>query len=196
MSWLSRMFSRPIRPRQSLAGEQSPSVTAADARSAPSYYVSGLSYDEKGEYDRAIVDYTKAIELDPTYAPAYNNRGLLYRDKGEYDRAIADLTNAIEINPQRANAYSNRGIAYHGKGEYDRAIADFTRAIEINPDFQESKVALQSLAREQSPSAKAADARSAASYFESGVAHTATGEYDQAITDFTGDDRIETRPRE
>ena len=34
---------------------------------------------ENWEYDRAIVDYTKALELNPDYADAYNNRGNAYR---------------------------------------------------------------------------------------------------------------------
>jgi tetratricopeptide (TPR) repeat protein len=54
---------------------------------------------DKGKYDEAIADYTKAISLDPNDATAYTNRGLAYESKGEVDRAIADYTKAIEINP-------------------------------------------------------------------------------------------------
>ena len=38
----------------------------------------GIAYDKKGDYDRAIEDYTKAIKLDPTRAHAYANRGVVY----------------------------------------------------------------------------------------------------------------------
>lgn len=55
--------------------------------------------NSKGEYDKAIADYTKAIEIDPRYAFAYNNRGLAWGKKGEYDKAIADYTKAKEVNP-------------------------------------------------------------------------------------------------
>ena len=48
----------------------------------------GIAYDEKGEFDKAIEDYKKAIELNPEYADAYNNRGLAYYGKDESDRAI------------------------------------------------------------------------------------------------------------
>ena len=74
-----------------------------------------LAYDEKGEYDRAIADYTEAIRIKPDYAEAYRNRGVAYAEKGEYDRAIADYTEAIRLKPDYAEAYYNRGIAYARK---------------------------------------------------------------------------------
>ena len=54
----------------------------------------------KSEYDSAIRDYTKAIELDPKFVDAYNNRGLSYDNKKEYDSAIRDYTKAIELDPK------------------------------------------------------------------------------------------------
>ena len=51
---------------------------------------------KKGDYDRAIADYNKALELDPKDATAYNNRGYAYRQKGDYDKAIADYDKALE----------------------------------------------------------------------------------------------------
>ncbi len=41
----------------------------------------GASYGRKGEYDRAIADYTAVIRLDPNNAFAYNNRGTAYHLK-------------------------------------------------------------------------------------------------------------------
>jgi Flp pilus assembly protein TadD len=100
---------------------------------------SGNAYSKKEDYDRAIADYTEALQLDPNYALAitnlaiaYANRGIAYYNKKDYDRAIADYTQAIRIEPS-ANRYYNRGIAYSGKKDYDRAIADYTQAIRIEP---------------------------------------------------------------
>src|ERR1700690_2903216 len=38
---------------------------------AVTYYDRGVGYDATGDYDRAIADYTKTIELDPKFARAY-----------------------------------------------------------------------------------------------------------------------------
>ncbi|MCW6508295.1 tetratricopeptide repeat protein [Lichenifustis flavocetrariae] len=120
----------------------------------------GSAYYAKGEFDRAIADDNKALELNPTYAIAFGNRGLDYEAKGEHDRAIADFNQAIALNPTFAVAYHNRGIAYEAKGDGDRAIADNTKAIDLNPRF--------------------ADA-----YNNRGKAYGAKGDYDRAIVDFT-----------
>ena len=42
---------------------------------AVSYANRGVEYRNKGDLDRAIADFTKAIEIDPKFAGAYNNRG-------------------------------------------------------------------------------------------------------------------------
>jgi tetratricopeptide (TPR) repeat protein len=67
---------------------------------AIAYYRRGLAYASKKEYDRAIADYTRAIELDPKNLSAYNDRGVAYTSKGDYERAIADVTRAVELAPK------------------------------------------------------------------------------------------------
>jgi tetratricopeptide (TPR) repeat protein len=42
-----------------------------------------LELKRKGDYDRAIVDYTEAISLGPKYANAYYNRGLAWEEKND-----------------------------------------------------------------------------------------------------------------
>lgn len=124
------------------------------------YNSRGVVYSSKGEYDRSILEYNKAIENDPGNALAYFNRGVIYYDKGENDRAILDYTKAIEINLKFHEAYYNRGIIYANKGEYDRAILDYTKAIEINPKYTDA-------------------------YINRGGVYEDKGEYDQAIQDYT-----------
>jgi tetratricopeptide (TPR) repeat protein len=98
-----------------------------------------LIYLVQGQYDQAITDYNKAIEINPRYAEAYNNRGGTYSQIGQYDQAISDCTKAIEINPRYADAYNNRGNAYRCKGEYDKAWADVYKmrslGYQANPEF-------------------------------------------------------------
>ena len=81
--------------------------------------------EKQGEYDKAIVHYTEAINLNSELANAYNNRGVAYVNKGEIDAAIQDYNKAIDLNP--AEAYNNRGVAYAKKGEFDLAIQGYTK---------------------------------------------------------------------
>ncbi|MDR0597069.1 MAG: tetratricopeptide repeat protein [Treponema sp.] len=50
---------------------------------ADSYNGRGFVYGKKGDYDRAIEDFDRAIELDPSCSAAYQNRQLAYRKKIE-----------------------------------------------------------------------------------------------------------------
>ena len=59
---------------------------------------SGNDYFSQGYFDQAIIEYTKAIDIDPNYAKAYDNRGVAYAKEGSFSRAIADFTMAIANN--------------------------------------------------------------------------------------------------
>ena len=102
---------------------------------AISYYNRGIFWYDKDESDKAIADYTKAIELSPDYASAFNNRGNAYAAKGDLDRAIADYDRAIEIDAKDPFRWNNRGLAWKRKGDFDRAIADFDQAIRADPGY-------------------------------------------------------------
>ena len=106
-----------------------------ESRDAETYNNRGIGYEEKGQYDQAILEYNKALEINPRYAAAYVNRGNAYSAKGQYDQAISEFNKALEINPRYAEAYNNRGIGYEEKGQYGQAILDYNKALEINPRY-------------------------------------------------------------
>jgi lipoprotein NlpI len=97
-----------------------------------------VEYQNKGDLDRAIADYTEAIQLDPKYAAPYNGRGNVWSDKGDLERAIADYTEAIRLDPEYVIAYRNRALIWNRKGDADNSIADFDQAIKLNPKDAEA----------------------------------------------------------
>jgi tetratricopeptide (TPR) repeat protein len=106
---------------------------------------------DQGDYERAIADFSKAIELDPGSADAYNRRGAAYDDLHEYEQAIADYSKSIEFNYDPLSwPYYNRGRAYYEIGDHDRAIVDFEKALELGLDpnaKQAVEVMLEGLGR-------------------------------------------------
>ena len=95
----------------------------------------GDSLIKQGQFKRAIVEYDKAIRLNPKYALAYNNRGIAYRRLKQYRRAIEDYNTTLRLNPKFAKAYYNRGISYLNLKQYRRAIQDYNEAIRLNPSL-------------------------------------------------------------
>ena len=63
----------------------------------------GTTRNEKGEFDKAIADFTESIRLDPRHAEVYRGRAYAYPKNGEFDKAIADYNEAIRLNPKYAD---------------------------------------------------------------------------------------------
>jgi len=90
------------------------------------YYNRGTAYAELGEYDRAIEDYNKAIELNPDLAEAYNNRGIAYAKLGEHDRAREDMLRAGNLfTNERRIEYAIRAciVIFNIGEESERVVA-------------------------------------------------------------------------
>lgn len=65
----------------------------------------GCSYAKKGDYDRAIKDLNKAIELNPKDVKAYNNLGTIYANRGndgDYELAMNDFNIGLSLNPDES----------------------------------------------------------------------------------------------
>src|SRR5262245_10416965 len=93
----------------------------------------GIAYGRRGEHERALESFGKAIELDPTVSDYYMNRGLAYYLLGQNQRAIADLDQAIRLDPNNVLGYMNRGSVYDDSGEPGRALEDLGQAIRLRP---------------------------------------------------------------
>jgi tetratricopeptide (TPR) repeat protein len=107
-----------------------------------------LTYMKQDNFESAIAEYTKAIDLDPSRAILYRLRGSAYQRKGDRDRAIVDYTKVIELSPKDPAAYILRGMVKSdiqnymmdalvgvdsSKTNIDPAIADYAKAIELKP---------------------------------------------------------------
>lgn len=65
------------------------------------------AYGRKDMTDRAIGDYSVALQLDPSLAGTFNARGELWRKKGDRPKALADFGAALKLNPDHFVARAN-----------------------------------------------------------------------------------------
>jgi len=110
-------------------------ITSRSSGSTSGLFGRALAFGAKGEYDRAIQDYSTVIERNPRDQVALNNRGVLYEKIRNYDRAMRDFDGAIALNAKYDLAIANRCLTLNRKQEFDRAIEDCNRAIELNPRY-------------------------------------------------------------
>ncbi len=89
---------------------------------------------ELTEYEEAILDYDKALELSPTeICLVYSMRGNAKRNLGDFKGAISDQNKALDFDPLYADGYFNRGSAKYKMEDFSGAIEDYTQVIKINP---------------------------------------------------------------
>ena len=109
-------------------------LIALDNQNADAFYNRGWIYEHKGEFKKAVDDYTRALTIDKNHIDAYYNRGLIYLAQGKYSLAIADFTEVIKQKGEDADAYNNRGNAYMQINEFESALNDYNTAINLSPD--------------------------------------------------------------
>jgi clan AA aspartic protease (TIGR02281 family) len=97
------------------------------------YMRRGICYDKIGEYDKAIAEYNKGLELMEDIS-LYLLRAGAERGKGDDDASIADLTKVIELDPMSDYAYWYRGWIKALKKDFQGALSDYTTAIAIDID--------------------------------------------------------------
>ncbi|MEI8186381.1 MAG: tetratricopeptide repeat protein [Chlorobiaceae bacterium] len=97
---------------------------------AKSFLLSGEAKFKSKDFNGAIADYTKALELNPKYVEAYLNRGLAKRSVGDAEGAKVDLKKSIDLDPtpKDAAAYYYRALAKSALGDNDGALSDFKKA--------------------------------------------------------------------
>jgi tetratricopeptide (TPR) repeat protein len=135
-------------------------VIELEGEGAPmAYFYRGRAFEKRGQLDKALEDYTRAITIYPSYVEAYGDRGTIFEKMGLTQRALEDYDRAIDLNPSYYLAYNNKGTLYGKAGSYGEAIAFINKAIAINPGFSDA-------------------------YFNRGVTLVFMGQYADALQDF------------
>jgi tetratricopeptide (TPR) repeat protein len=100
-----------------------------------SLFNSGIVHYERGKYQDAISDFTKAINITDYVQrkEVYFYRGNTYKLINEPMKAIADFDKCIQIDESYSDAIADRGLAYYEMGQTEKALIDLKEAIRINP---------------------------------------------------------------
>lgn len=112
------------------------------------YYLdNGIFNFKNGDYQNAIENINKSIELKKDWAIPYFYRAAAYHAMGEYDEAMLDYTKSIQLDEKMIDAYYNRAkIALSRKDienpDIQKAIKDLEKAIEYDPKFIDALYAL------------------------------------------------------
>jgi len=110
-------------------------VIAKNPASDAAYNNRGEYYYNRGEFDKALADYTSSIGVNPRQPNPYNNRSVILMSQKKFGEALKDNNMALKLEPDFTAAYNNRGNIYFNSGQYDSAIVYFTKAIRRESNF-------------------------------------------------------------
>jgi len=114
------------------------------------HYNKGIEYYNRGEYDKAVVEFEAVIatirnKSDPYYqlgmfyaAETHAHMGFAFYKTGDLARAEEEFRRAIEENPRYPDLHYHLGVIYEKQGRLDQAVECLTHAVQINPDYMEA----------------------------------------------------------
>ncbi|HWK04197.1 MAG TPA: tetratricopeptide repeat protein [Puia sp.] len=92
----------------------------------------GKSYFEKGDLEKALENFKKAIGDNKNLVEAYFNRGHTYYKMGQLSNAIEDLTKSGSFGEEHAQWHYITGKAYQDKKDYTNASANYSKCIRLD----------------------------------------------------------------
>ena len=99
------------------------------------YNILGSILVAQKNFDKAIINYKKSIQINPNYAMGYNNLAVILVRLRKFDESVDNYQQAIKIKPDYVEAYNNLGLAFKEFGKFDKSIDSFRQAIQIRPDY-------------------------------------------------------------
>jgi len=111
-------------------------MAAKVPREAISIYNSALELTNRGDLEKALAEYQRAIQIYPSFVEAYNNIGEVYAQLGKRDLAITSYLEALKIE-KNSRSMLNLGVEYYNSKNYRKSLQYFRESVALNPDFLE-----------------------------------------------------------
>ncbi|MCH5214812.1 MAG: tetratricopeptide repeat protein [Muribaculaceae bacterium] len=141
-------------------------VISTSRPKAANYIARGVSYTMLKNYESALADFNKALELMPDYTLALMGKGyasamLMRTDKDVLPTSVsATFAQAAKVNPLLLYAWFNLGNLHYDQNDYAGAVEYYDKALELNREL-------------------------GAAYYNRGLAKMQQGLRDEAFADFS-----------
>lgn len=105
---------------------------------ADEFYKLALTAFDTGDYDQAIDNINKALDLLPRQSEYLAARGYIYLQDGVTDKAGADFEAALKFHEFEMLALFGRGVMAYRDRNWEDAETYFSRALAVQPDRAET----------------------------------------------------------
>ena len=105
-----------------------------------SYFFLGLSYYGLEQYELALNQFQKALDLNPGFERARVLVAMTLLKQKRLDDAIIEVQRVLRANPNNAYAHNILGSAYLANGQYDKGMAELETATELDPTLADAYI--------------------------------------------------------
>lgn len=102
--------------------------------SAEEYRLKGYEAQQKGQLDKALTYYNKAIGLGGATPAVHNDIGVIYERLGMFDKAEWNYMRAVDMDPGYLPPYTNLAYFYHSRGNMKKAAKYFEERLQRSTD--------------------------------------------------------------
>lgn len=95
----------------------------------------GVTFLHMNKLDSALINYKKALILNPKNKFANNNIAKVYRINKNYPKAIEFYKKSLKLNPENKVSYFGLGIVFNNKKNYEKAIEYYTKSLKIDSSY-------------------------------------------------------------
>ena len=96
----------------------------------------GVIFKEQEEYDKALIQFERVLEINSNYFPAYYNMGDVQYKLGDYKAAVTYFIKVLKLNPSyhfHLDTLNSLAITYSEMGDAENAVNAFKEAIKLFP---------------------------------------------------------------
>jgi tetratricopeptide (TPR) repeat protein len=145
-------------------------IVAGGRAFADVHHLLGVSLSLLGQRERALTEFSRALELNPRYLEALIHQGLVLYEMGRdaeaedsFRRASASLSPSSNglpapIAARLPNQHGVRAVANAVPGSLDRAVEQYQRALELGPGFVDLRYRMARVLLESGRSLEAREA--------------------------------------
>ncbi|MBD3291671.1 MAG: tetratricopeptide repeat protein [Armatimonadia bacterium] len=106
------------------------------------YYASASIYHDAGEYDKAVEQYRKTLELAPDFPGILPHLANALTSAGRFDEAQEMVDRALAESPADARTHWALGVLHAERDDYEKAECALREAVELNPESLKARRSL------------------------------------------------------
>ena len=98
------------------------------------HYLKGMEFYDNGDYEKANVEFDKAIKIDPKDDQTLYQKSLLLSELDRNHEALESIENALKIEPEDIDYISQKADVLHDLEKFKDALSLYQKITKEDPE--------------------------------------------------------------